>query len=106
MSSAGSLERAERAIREALAIDLETLSADHLNTGIVQIKLGRVLLRQGRFAEAEGPLLVGYDIVARQANPSMRWLQQVREDLVALYEALGAQGKAEKYRAEGSISAE
>jgi len=102
----GELERAERAIREALAIDLETLSADHLNTGIVQIKLGRVLLRQGRFAEAEGPLLVGYDIVARQANPSMRWLQQVREDLVALYEALGAQGKAEKYRAEGSISAE
>ena len=32
----------------------EVLPPDNVNTGIAHIKLGRVLLRQNRFAEAEG----------------------------------------------------
>jgi tetratricopeptide (TPR) repeat protein len=48
----GQYARAEALIREAVRRFTETLSAGHINTGIARIKLGRVLLRQRRYAEA------------------------------------------------------
>jgi eukaryotic-like serine/threonine-protein kinase len=55
----GQYARAEALIREAVRRFTETLSAGHINTGIARIKLGRVLLRQRRFAEAEAETLAG-----------------------------------------------
>jgi serine/threonine-protein kinase len=77
----------------------ETLSPDHLNTGIGHIKLGRALLRQGRHREAESELLAGHDIVSSQTSPSVSWLQAAREDLIALYEATNRADQAATYRA-------
>jgi serine/threonine-protein kinase len=89
---------AERLFRDALGIYRATLPAGHLNIGIAQIKLGRSLLRQKRYAEAEREALAGYNILAKQTSPSVIWLQSAREDLTAIYEALGQPAKAAEFR--------
>jgi len=91
--------RAERLYREAIAIFSETQSPTHLNAGIARIKLGRALLRDGRPAEAETELLAGLDILKQQTVPSVGWLKNAREDLVALYDRTRQPEKAAALRA-------
>ena len=91
---------AEPFFREAIDIYLETLSADHLNTGIARVKLGRTLLRQRRYAEAEEQTRAGYDILHKQMNPSVSWLQNARQDLIDEYGALDRPDDATRFRAE------
>jgi serine/threonine-protein kinase len=92
--------RAEELYRDAVRRFTEAQSADHLNTGIARIKLGRSLLRQRRYAEAERETLAGYQIVSKQASPSVSWLQSARKDLAAVYDSLKQPEKAAKFRAE------
>jgi serine/threonine-protein kinase len=92
--------RAEELFREALRIFAETLPPNHLNTAIAQVKLGRSLVRQQRFAEAEGHLLSGYGLLTSQTSPSVSWLQTARQDLVSTYEALRRPDEARRFRAE------
>jgi len=91
---------AEKLYREAIAIYTATLSADHMNTAIARIKLGRVLLRQNRFADAERESRAGYEILTKQTDASVSWLNSARDDLVKDYEALGRPVDAERFRAE------
>lgn len=92
--------RAEQYYQEAIDIFAETLPADHLNMGIAQIKLGRALVRETRFSEAEPHLMAGYAILAKQASPSLVHLQNARQDLVSVYDALRQPEKAKKFQAE------
>jgi serine/threonine-protein kinase len=80
--------RAESQYREAVAVFTRTLAPDHLNTGIGRIKLGRALLRQQRYVEAEQETRTGYEILNRQTDPSVSWLQAARTDMVDEYTAL------------------
>jgi tetratricopeptide (TPR) repeat protein len=92
--------RAEQSFREALQIYAETLPADHLNVAIVRIKLGRALVPQHRYGDAEVESLAGYGILMKQTNPPANWLQNVRKDLVEEYGALHQSEKAAKFQAE------
>ena len=98
--------RAERRFREALAIYGRTLPPDHLNVGIARIKLGRSLLRQGRFAEAAVESLAGHDIVAKQADASVSYLKAARADLAAAYDSLGQPARAARFRLEPAANAD
>lgn len=91
---------AERLFREAAAMFETTQGPDHLNTAIARIKLGRTFLRQGRTPEAVESTYAGYQILSRQANPSVSWLQSARTDLAEAYSALGQPEKAEPFRRE------
>ena len=83
-------KEAEPLFRDAIAVYTATLEPNHLNTGIARIKLGRSLLRQNRFAEAEKETRAGYEILTRQTDPSVSWLKSAREDLVKkIYEFRG-----------------
>ena len=93
-------DRAEPLFRQAIDIYIETLSAEHLNTGIARVKLGRSLLRQYRYGEAEEQSRGGYDILSKQMNPAVSWLQSARKDLVEEYEALDDAGEAARFREE------
>jgi serine/threonine-protein kinase len=93
-------DRAEQVFRDVLQIYNRVLPAGHVNTAIAQIKLGRVLVRQNRYREAEEHTLAGYEILAKQASPSLDYLQGARSDLVKIYEALQQPDKATKFRAE------
>jgi serine/threonine protein kinase len=92
--------RAEQFLREALAMYGRTLPADHLNAAIVRIKLGRALLRQKRFAEAEVETSAGYLILKKQINPATSWMNSAQADLAQIYLALHQTEKAAEFRKE------
>ncbi len=77
-----------------------TLPPDHVNVGIARIKLGRALLRQGRFREAAAETFAGYEIVRAQADPAVSFLRAAREDLAAAHDSLGESEKAARFREE------
>jgi serine/threonine-protein kinase len=92
--------RAEAIYRDVVARFTAAQSADHLNTGIARVKLGRSLVRQHRHAEAERELLTGYEILVKQTKAPVSWLAAARTDLVEVYTSLGQPEKAARYRAE------
>ncbi|HET9984467.1 MAG TPA: serine/threonine-protein kinase [Longimicrobiales bacterium] len=96
----GRNEEAEPLFRQALAVMAATLPADHLNVGVVHIKLGRTLLREHRYAEAERESRLGYDIVAKQSDPTVSWLKAARTDLAIEYDTLRRPAEAERFRKE------
>jgi eukaryotic-like serine/threonine-protein kinase len=91
---------AELLYREAIRRYASTQGPEHLNTGIARIKLGRSLLRQSQFAEAQKETLAGYEIMIKQANPSIGFLQNARTDLAIEYDSLKQPAFSAKYRAE------
>jgi serine/threonine protein kinase/tetratricopeptide (TPR) repeat protein len=98
--AAARFAEAELLFRQALAVYASTLAPDHLNVGISRIKLGRAILRQRRYSEAKVETLAGYDLLRKQMNPSVSWLQKARQDLVDESEALRQPTDAGRFRAE------
>jgi eukaryotic-like serine/threonine-protein kinase len=92
--------RAEKIFRQVIPIYVETLSVDNINTGIARIKLGRTVLRQHRYAEAETESRAGYDILVKKMDPQVSWLVNARKDLIEEYDALHRPDDAAKFRAE------
>lgn len=97
---------AESLYRQALAMYARTLPLGNLNEAITRIKLGRVLLRQNRFQEAESESLSGYRILSQQATPSLAYLRSAREDLAAIYLALHQPEKAREFVTEQKVIAQ
>jgi serine/threonine-protein kinase len=91
---------AEQQYREVVRRFTEELSADHMNTGIAQIKLGRVLLQERRYQDAEVHSSVGYTILSKQTSTSMRFRRLACEDLVTEYKALHQPQRAKQFQAE------
>jgi serine/threonine-protein kinase len=92
--------RAEQLFRDVIRRYAETLPADNVNIAIAHIKLGRTLLRQNRYTDAEPETLAGYEILIRQSSPSTSFTRAARKDLAAEYEALNQPQKAARFRAE------
>jgi serine/threonine-protein kinase len=44
--------------------------------------------------------MAGYSILTKQTSPSAKWLQESRQDLAGIYDALNEPEKAAKFRAE------
>jgi serine/threonine-protein kinase len=79
---------------------VESQSPTHINTGIARIKLGRTLLRQQRYADAEVETRAGYDILSPQMDPKVSWLTNARKDLAEEYDGMKQPEQAAKFRAE------
>ncbi|HWY57314.1 MAG TPA: serine/threonine-protein kinase [Terriglobales bacterium] len=92
--------RAEELFRDVVRRFTETLTADNVNTGIARLKLGRTLLHQNRYEDAEVETLASYGILTKQTSESTSFVRAARKDLVAEYEGLKQPEKAAKYRAE------
>ena len=92
--------RAEEILRDVVRRYAEALSPGHPNTGIARIKLGRSLLRQQRYAEAEVESRAGYEILIKQTNPTISWLQNARQDLAEEYTALNRPADTAKFKTE------
>ncbi len=76
--------RAEPLFRQSLTLYAKTLPPGHINEGIGRIKLGRILLRQKKYQAAQAETQLGHDIVAKQASPSVSWLNNAKKDLAEL----------------------
>jgi len=94
----GDFTGAETMFREALDIFTKTLPATHLDVGIARAKLGRTLLRQRRFAEAERESSAGLAILLAQTSPAASWVRSARTDLAVLYDSLGEPARAAAQR--------
>ena len=97
--------RAEQQFRDVIRRYKETLPADNVNLGIAQIKLGRTLLRQNRYKDAEPETLAGYEILNKQSSPSTSFIRAARKDLAAEYDALNQPQQAARFRAELAAAA-
>jgi len=92
--------RAEQLFRDVIRRYQETLPADNVNLAIAHVKLGRTLLRQNRYQDAESETLAGYEILIKQNSPSTSFIHAARKDLAAEYEGLNQPQKAAQFRAQ------
>jgi tetratricopeptide (TPR) repeat protein len=90
-------DRAEPILREVVNALTERPQPGNMAVGGAQALLGRVLLREKRYLEAEEHLTAAYAIFA---NRPLTMLQKVREDLAELYTVLHRPEKAAEFRAE------
>jgi serine/threonine-protein kinase len=92
--------RAEHTFREAIRRYDGLLEPGHQLVGIARARLGRSIRLQGRFAEAEAESRAAYDILMKQATPSILWVQFARGDLAVDYDSLGRSADARRIRAD------
>ncbi len=97
--------RAEQLFRDVIRRYRETLPADNVNLAIAHIKLGRALLHDNRYRDAEPETLAGYEILVKQSSPSTSFIHAARKDLAAEYEALNQPQQAARFRAELAAAA-
>jgi serine/threonine-protein kinase len=97
--------RAEQLFRDVIRRYKETLPADNVNLAIAHIKLGRALLHENRYKDAEPETLAGYEILIKQSSPSTSFIHAARKDLAAEYEALNQPQQAARFRAELAAAA-
>jgi len=96
---------AEKMYRDAVS-RLDASSANSLNDIVAHLKLGRALLRECRFAEAEPESLLGYNGLVKQVGPNDRFLKVARTDLAAIYDGLHNPEKAARFRSELETAAQ
>ena len=90
----------ERLFREALSMYAQTLPPGHQLVGIARVRLGRAILRQRRYSEAESESRAGYELLMKQTSPPANWLSKARTDHEEEYDALNKPEQAAKFRAE------
>ena len=96
---------AEKMYREAVS-RFDKYSANTLNDAVAHLKLGRALLREGRFAEAEPEALFGYNYLVKKVTSTDHFLLFARKDLAAIYDGLHDAAKAARYRSELELAAQ
>jgi serine/threonine-protein kinase len=94
--------QAEALFREAVQRYDGLLAPDHQLVGIARARLGKSIRLQGRFPEALKETLAGYEILMKQAPPSVTWVQRTASDLAAEYDSLGRPAEAAKVRADSA----
>jgi hypothetical protein len=85
---------------------LDRSSSNSLNDAVAHVKLGRALLREGRFSEAEPETFFGYNYLIKKVAPTDRFLAVARKDLAAIYDGLHQPDKAAHYRSELGAAAQ
>ena len=89
--------RAEEMCRKALAIYSSALSGENLNSAVARLRLGRILLREGRLKDAEAESLEGYKYFAAKGSPSDSYLLAARKDLAQIELGLGRPEQGAQY---------
>jgi serine/threonine-protein kinase len=90
---------AEKNYREAVR-RFDAATSENLNDALAHLKLGRALLRQNRFADAEPHSLKAYQYLVKEMNPANNYLVNARKDLAAIYDGLHNAQQAAHYRSE------
>jgi serine/threonine-protein kinase len=94
---------AEKNYREAVR-RLDASSKDSVNAVIAHLKLGRALLRESRFKDAEGETLPAYEYLVKHVPADNGFLRASRKDMAAIYEGMRNSERAAHFRAELELS--
>jgi eukaryotic-like serine/threonine-protein kinase len=90
---------AEKMYREAVRrFDAE--SPDSVNDAIAHVKLGRTLMSEAKFSDAETQSLGGYKYLIAHVAPGNVYLANARRDLATIYDGLHQPQQAARFRAE------
>jgi len=95
---------AEKMYREAVR-RLDAASSGSLAAQVAHLKLGRALLYENHFAEAEPHTYGAYTYLVKQVGPSNAYLIAARKDLAAIYDGLHEPEKAAHFRVELAAAA-
>ena len=95
---AGRLADAEALFREKLDVLGRAVPPTHFQVALTRSDIGDLVMQRGALAEAEPLLLAGFDGAMASRRPTSDRRAQVRDRLVALYEAMGRATDARKYR--------
>jgi serine/threonine-protein kinase len=90
---------AEAMFRKAIERFTAALPGENMNSAIAHLKLGRALLRQKRFREAEPETLLAYNYLLKQVDPDNTYFISARKDLNAIYLGLNEPSRALMYQA-------
>lgn len=90
---------AEKMYREAVR-RFDEKTAESVNAAIAHVKLGRTLLSEQKFGEAETTTLAGYNYLVKHAAPGNVYLTNARKDLAAIYDGLHEREQSSRFRAE------
>ncbi len=94
----GRTEPAEPVLLEALYW-FESNRASHWETPMLASDVGECLLQQGRFAEAEDPIVIGYAELRRMRGPDAFETLKALERVFALYKSWEKPEKVAEYEA-------
>jgi serine/threonine-protein kinase len=90
---------AEKMYREAVR-RFDATSPDSVNDSIAHVKLGRTLMNEAKFSEAETQSLAGYNYLTAHVAPGNIYLANARKDLATIYDGLHQPQQAARFRAE------
>jgi eukaryotic-like serine/threonine-protein kinase len=96
--------RAVDLFRDVVARFIQSQSAGSINTGEAEIKLGRALLSERHYSDAEASTRAGYEALSKQTSPPTSYIQGARHDLATIYTALGRPDEAKKFGDEAEIA--
>lgn len=86
-------------LRRAVALRRAGLPEGHWMTGIAESSLGLCLYRQGKYADAEEPLMSGYTFLEQHFGNDSDRVQKALSRVVDLYEQWGKKEEAARYSA-------
>jgi eukaryotic-like serine/threonine-protein kinase len=78
----------ERMLDDVVERFTNALGASNINTGMAQVRLGRTLLHEEKYKEAEQHSLTGYGTLSRQTSSQTTYVQGALHDLIEDYTAL------------------
>jgi len=90
---------AEKFYREAVT-RFDSASPGTVNDAIAHIKLGRTLLSEQKFSEAEANSLAGYNYLIQHVAQTNSYLGNARKDLAAIYDGLHRPDQSARFRSE------
>jgi hypothetical protein len=75
-------------------------AADSIDNAVLQVKLGRVLMFELKYREAEQHAREGYEDLLKQGNPQLGYIHDAEGDLEITYAALKQPREAQEVREE------
>jgi tetratricopeptide (TPR) repeat protein len=88
---------ADAILRPAVKVIVTSFPATDVHIGAAESSWGRALLHLKRYRDAETQLTAGYQILQKQPRPPLARIQEVRQDLAAVYDALGQPDQAKQF---------
>ena len=92
--------QAVQVLQDVVQRFVRAMGATDMQTGMAQVRLGRNLLFEHKYAQAEVRSRTGYNILVKQMSPDSPWVKGARHDLAVDYAALGQPQEAGQFRAE------
>ena len=96
----GKYAEADAILRPAVKVIVTLFPATDIHVGTAESSWGRALLHLKRYRDAEIQLTASYQNLQKQPRPPIARIQEVRQDLAAVYDAMGQPDQAKPFRSE------